>query len=118
VAFQFWNTPGTALQQIRAGSLMASNTGSHFSRVPASGIYSLGAVGIGVTAVPAAGVMLDVGGQIYARAAMTLDGALYLDALAAAPAAVAGYLPVYFDNATQTLKARLPGGTIRTISWV
>jgi hypothetical protein len=94
-AVQFWNTPGTALQQIRAGSLMASNTGSHFSRVPASGIYSLGAVGIGVTAVPAAGVMLDVAGQTYMRAAMTLDGALYLDALAAAPAAVAGYLPIY-----------------------
>jgi hypothetical protein len=115
-AVQFWNTPGTALQQIRAGSLMASNTGSHFSRVPASGIYSLGAVGIGVTAVPAAGVMLDVAGQTYMRAAMTLDGALYIKAQPAAPSSVTGYGALWIDSSDSNKLKLTKNGTTYTIA--
>jgi hypothetical protein len=115
-AVQFWNTPGTALQQIRAGSLMASNTGSHFSRVPASGIYSLGAVAIGVTAVPAAGVMLDVAGQTYMRAAMTLDGALYIKAQPAAPSSVTGYGALWIDSSDSNKLKLTKNGTTYTIA--
>lgn len=116
-AFQFWRTDGTAFQQLRANSLMLSNDGSHYTRVPANGIYSLGAVAVGVTALTA-GYLLDVGGAAYIRNNGRIDGAWYFAALVTAPGVFAGYLPVWFDSATQTLKARLPGGTIRTISWV
>ena len=116
-AIQFLNTAGNVAQNVRVGSVLASSNYGHSTRVPTNGIYSLGAVAIGTAAVPGAGFMLDVNGPAYVRANGWFDGAMYLLALGAAPAASTTYLPVFFDNATQTLKARLPNGTIKTISW-
>jgi hypothetical protein len=108
-AFAFFNAAGNAAQNLRARSLLASNDYSHYSRVPETGIYSLGGVAIGTPGVISAGYMLDVNGAVRVRGSIALNAHMNLTAIAEpATSAVTGELWMGADN---KLYFKKPSGT-------
>ena len=83
------------------------------SYAPLSGGQFTGRIGIN-QAQPSGSVWLDVNGQVYIRANSTIEGAWYLKAVTV-PSQFSGFLVLAYDGTN--LKARLPDGTLKTITW-
>lgn len=107
-------TNGGGAQSVRAGTLLASSTYAHSARVPATGIYSLGAVHIGNSW--GTSYALDVGGEARVVGAIRSDSALSLAAVST-PATSATYYVIFIDSADGKLKYKTTGGTVRTLSY-
>ena len=100
---------GNQAQGIAIGSALVSSDYSHTSRVPTSGIYSLGGVAIGTPGAISSGYMLDVNGSIRARGSLALNAHMNLSPISEpATSTVTGELWMGQDN---KLYFKKPNGT-------
>lgn len=74
-----------------------------------------GAVGVNTSSITS-GVKLDVNGQIYARAAVTFDGGVYIKTVSAPSTPPAGYCVLYHDTSDGDFKIKFPNGTTATLA--
>ena len=106
---QLLNWAANSAQNLRARSLLASNDYSHYSRVPETGIYSLGGVAIGTPGAITSGYILDVNGVARFRSSIAANAHINLSPIAEpATSAATGILWMGTDN---KLYFKKPSGT-------